>query len=287
MFGYVRTDYPNLLVKDTILYRSAYCGLCKSIGKECGTRGRMSLNYDLAFLSVLIHNLTGTDFEISKQRCIIHPLVRRPIAKPDKVSLRIARLNVILAYYKCLDDVIDSNKGRLKRAFFRKGFKRAEKKEPTMVSVVKENYERLRLLEKNNCDSVDYACEPFGTMMKELSVVLLADKSNENTDRLFYELGRWIYLIDALDDYDKDKKKGTYNVLVNKYNSESKATLIKENGSEIQMIFGQFLSGITECCDLLKYNFNHALTDNILKSGLIAETKRIMENEKCKNTTKF
>ena len=53
MFGYVKTDMPNMFVKDTVLYKAMYCGLCKGIGNVCGTKGRLLLNYDLAFLSLL------------------------------------------------------------------------------------------------------------------------------------------------------------------------------------------------------------------------------------------
>ena len=118
MFGYVKTDTPNCYVKDTVLYKAAYCGLCKSIGCTCGQRGRLVLNYDLTFLSVLAHNLKGLDVEIKNERCITHHIKKRPVAVPDELSKRIAALNVILAYHKLNDDVLDNGKGRLKRRFF-------------------------------------------------------------------------------------------------------------------------------------------------------------------------
>lgn len=59
MFGYVKTDFPNLYVKDTVLYKAMYCGLCKGIGRTCGQKGRFLLNYDLTFLSVFMHNVLG------------------------------------------------------------------------------------------------------------------------------------------------------------------------------------------------------------------------------------
>ena len=110
MFGYVKTDMPYLYVKDTILYKAMYCGLCKSIGKTCGNKGRLLLNYDLTFLSVLLHNVMGLDVKIEKQRCIIHHVVKRPVAISDALTERIAALNVILAHYKLSDDVMDSGK---------------------------------------------------------------------------------------------------------------------------------------------------------------------------------
>ena len=69
MFGYVRYDMPNLYIKDLVLYQSLYCGLCKGIGKACGQAARLGLSYDVAFLSALLHNMTGTDVKIEKQNC--------------------------------------------------------------------------------------------------------------------------------------------------------------------------------------------------------------------------
>ena len=59
MFGYVRYDLPNLFVKDVMLYKSLYCGLCKGIGASCGQAARMGLSYDVTFLSALLHNIAG------------------------------------------------------------------------------------------------------------------------------------------------------------------------------------------------------------------------------------
>ena len=237
MFGYVTTDLPNLYVKDTVLYKAAYCGLCKSIGKVCGINGRFLLNYDLAFLSVFIHNVSGVDFNVEKQHCILHAITKRPIAIPDATSERIAALNVILAYHKLTDDVIDNGKGRIKRSLFKKAYKKAKKAEPVLDGIVKANYDKLLTYERQNTDSIDFAADPFGNMMRELVKELLADKFTEEAGELAYNLGKWIYLIDAADDYDKDKKKGAFNVFVNAYGSQDKKTFLEGNGNDLEFIF--------------------------------------------------
>lgn len=288
MFGYLTTDFPNLYVKDTVLYKSAYCGLCKSIGRVCGTKGRFLLNYDLAFLSVFVHNVLGEDFEIKKQRCIIHNIIKRPMAIPDDVSMRIAALNVILAYYKLSDNVIDDGKGKLRRSFFRKSYKKAKKAEPILDRIAKKNYDALRALEKAGSDSIDFAADPFGTMLKEITAELLKDKFTENIGELTYNLGKWIYLIDALDDFDKDKKNGSFNVFVNAYKEiADKKTFLVEKKGDLEFIFGEILSAVYSSAKQVTYNFNHDLTDNILYKGIFKQTKNVMEYKKCKNTTKF
>lgn len=288
MFGYVKTDFPNMYVKDTVLYKAAYCGLCKSIGRTCGLSGRFLLNYDLTFFSVLAHNLTDTDLNVEKQRCILHTVVKRPVAVPDALTDRIAALNVILARYKLNDNVIDTGKGRVKRSFFAGAYKKAKKAEPLMDEIVKKRYDELLRLEKEKCDSPDMAADPFGQMMAELSDEILKTYADDDTRALFYSLGKWIYLIDAFDDFDKDVKKGAFNVFKNAYRDCSdKEELKSKHGRDVVIVFGAIISEIAELSRRLNYKFNHDLTDNVLLNGIREQTKKIMENKKCKNTTTY
>lgn len=280
MFGYVKTDMPYMYVKDTTLYKAMYCGLCKGIGCACGTKGRLVLNYDLTFLSVLAHNLMDLDVKIEKQRCIIHHIRKRPVAVPDALTERIGALNVILAYHKLNDDVLDSGKGKVARKFFKSSYKKAKLKEPEFDKIVENRYKDLVAYEKTGGDSVDISADPFGNMMSEVMSVLLGDKCTENVKQLAYELGKWIYLIDALDDFDKDKKKNNFNVFINADKSiSSKQEFIAKNKEQLIFTFGSILSKIASLATSLEYKFNHDLTDNVLLRGLRAETQRILENK--------
>ena len=288
MFGYVKTDMPYLYLKDMTLYKAMYCGLCKGIGKTCGAKGRFLLNYDLTFLSVLAHNLMGIDVKIEKQRCIIHHVIKRPVAVPDELTERIAALNVILAHHKLNDDVIDDGKGRFGRSFFKSSYKKAKKLEPKLDEIVARRYADLLKYEKTNGDSVDMAADPFGNMIQEVMQELLGEKYTEAVGEISYNLGKWIYLIDALDDFDKDIKKKSFNVFANLYSDvKSKEELLKQKHQDLVYIFGLVLGNIAENSRKLEYKFNHDLTDNVFIRGLNVQTKTIMENEKCKNTTKF
>lgn len=288
MFGYVKTDFPNLYVKDTVLYKAMYCGLCKGIGKVSGLRGRFALNYDLTFLSTLLHNILDVDVKIEKQHCVLHTITKRPIANVDELTLKIAALNVILAYYKLSDDVIDSKKGKLKRAFFKKAYKKAKSFQPELDAIVKEQYSQLRKLENKNIDSIDIIADPFGNMMVEIVCHLVKEKQSEQLKTLCYNLGKWIYLIDAVDDFDKDKKSKNFNVFINAYKDiGTKQQLLSEKLEDLMVVFGGVLSEINISAKQVDYKFNHDLIDNVLLKGLMMQTKTIMENKKCKNTTKY
>lgn len=282
MFGYVRYDMPNLYIKDFMLYKAMYCGLCKSIGAACGQMARVGLTYDVTFLSVLLHNMTGTDIRVEKQNCFEHAIRKRPIAAVDELTKELGALNTVLAYYKLTDDIADEGKGRGRRLWFQKGFKRAKKKYPEIVAITERFLREQAAAEKTKTPSPDMAADPTANMMRELSVHFLGEKSCEATGELFYGLGKWVYLIDALDDYDKDVKKKTYNPFVCAYNKESKKQLLEQNGGEIAFLFDTLFYSLRENLAQITFHFNRDLTDNVILRGIPNETARVMRCEKCK-----
>ena len=277
MFGYVRADTPYLYIKDDTLYKAAYCGLCKGIAQSCGHTARFGLSYDITFLSVILHNIAGVDFKIEKQRCASHCIRARLMAETDDLTETLGALNTALVYYKCTDDIADGDRGKAKRLFFKKGFKRVKKNYPQIEKIVRENMTAQAQTEKTNTDSLDRAADATATMLAQFTNYALGEKATEHTYGLFYAVGKWIYLIDALDDYDKDLKKGAYNPFVLAYRAPSLKRLMEsEEGKEIEFAFHSLFYDIREHLSEIKFHYNRDLTDNILLRGLPATTKRIM-----------
>ena len=277
MFGYVRTDTPYLYIKDETLYRAMYCGVCKGIAQVCGHTARMGLSYDVTFLSVILHNLRGEDVKIEKQHCFTHCIRSRQMAEVDELTRQLGALNTALVYYKYTDDIMDGDRGRGKRLWFKKGFKRVKQKYPEIERIVRENLAEQEKTEKTKTDSLDRAADATANMLAEFSDYVLEDKKNPQTRNLFYAIGKWIYLIDALDDYDKDLKKGAYNPFALAYQAESKKALIaSEKGKEVEYVFNAIFFDIRESLSQLTFHFNRDLSDNILLRGLPMMTKRIM-----------
>ena len=287
MFGYVRADTPYLYIKDDILYRAMYCGVCKGIAKVCGHSARMGLSYDVTFLSVLLHNLAGMDVKIEKQHCLTHCIRTRQMAEVDELTCRLGALNTMLVYYKYTDDIADGDKGRGKRLWFKKGFKRAKKAYPEIEKIVRENMRAQEETEKQKTESIDRAADATANMLAEFSDYALEEKATPYTRNLFYALGKWIYLIDALDDYDKDKKKGAYNPFLLAYKAESKQELLSgKTGEEVRFIFHSLFFDIRENMSNITFFFNRDLCDNILLRGLPTTTKKIMEGCACEKNRK-
>lgn len=280
MFGYIKPDYPYLYIKDETLYKALYCGMCRAIKKANGNIARLSLTYDIAFTSLLVHCIKGENIKVEKAHCISHPIKKIPVSSLDDTSLMLADVNLILARYKATDDYLDEKKGSLKKIVTSKGYKLAKKRYPKIDEIVKNSYVKLVELEKASSDSIDIVCDCFATMLEEISIEVLKEFSTEYTRQLFYMLGKWVYLIDALDDYDKDIKKNNYNVFRSLYKSENYESLIKEHYQEIVNNFGLIFSQISEVMPKIKFHFNQDLLQNIIYRGLPQATKKILEKKK-------
>ncbi len=282
MFGYVQTDTPYLFIKDEVLYKAMYCGLCKGIAEVCGQTARMGLSYDVTFLSVILHNLSGKDVKIEKSHCLTHCIRSHQMAEVDELTRQLGALNTALVYFKYTDDIADGDKGRGKRLWFKKGYKRVCRKYPAIERIVRENLANQQKIEASKTGSIDRAADSTATMLSQFSRYALGETANEDTDKLFYSVGKWIYLIDALDDYDKDKKKGAYNPFVLAYgdSADCKTTLMQgKSGEEIRFAFHAIFYDIRECLSRLHFHFNRDLTDNILLLGLPKATQRVMNGE--------
>lgn len=273
-----------MFVKDVMLYKSLYCGLCKGIGASCGQAARMGLTYDVTFLSALLHNIAGQDIQIEKSHCFEHCIRRRPIAATDDMTKALGALNTILVYYKLTDDVVDNGRGRSRRAWFKRGYRRAKKKYPELDKIVGGYMKQQAETEQANVPSPDAAADASALMMQALSDWFLQDKANEFTRGLFYGLGKWVYLIDALDDYEKDFKKKRYNPFVLTYGGGTRKELIEKNGEDISFLFDSLFYSLRVNLAQISFRFDRDLTDNVILRGLPAETMRVMKGEKRQKT---
>ena len=277
MFGYISPDRPYLFIKDEELYKAIYCGLCKSIGKGCGQFARTALTYDMTFVSALVHNIRHEDVEIKKSHCALHIIKRRPIAKVDETTVTLGMMNTVLAYYKLLDDKADGDKKGALRHLYKKGVRRTRKKNPEIIKIIEEETNAQRELENAGCAVIDMACEPSANMLRRLSIIALGEYSTPVTEGLFYDIGKWVYLIDALDDYDKDVKKGRYNVLYNAFKSPTLKDAIEKNRDELYFIFNALFADMQGRVADIDFRFNHDLTDNIIMRGIPSVTRKLCE----------
>lgn len=150
MFGYVRPEKPDLLMRDFTLYKAIYCGLCKAISRRCGQLPRFSVSYDMTFLSLLLLAFSTVEPEIIQESCILNPLKKKPIIAEHPVLDYTADLSCLLAFESMRDDAQDDKpiRGRALSLLFRRSAKRIEKLRPSVALAVREGLAKLGTIEK-------------------------------------------------------------------------------------------------------------------------------------------
>jgi len=281
MFGYVKTYKDELKVKEYDAFRAYYCGLCKTLKQEYGFSARLGLNYDSVFLALLLSSVTQTPLSCSAQRCIVSPFKKKPVADTNPCLSYSAGVMVILALLKLEDDVHDEKS--VKSLFCLLALWRARhrifKQYKTLYLLCKEQIEALSHLEKEQCVSIDALADTFGTMMQHLFTPDLIH--DQNTRRILghigYLLGRFIYILDAYEDIEQDKKKHCFNVFLAQQKPPDKEAL--------RNLLTLTLSNIASSYELLYITQNKPILDNILYLGLphvldnVLDRKGDKENE--------
>ena len=211
MFGYVNANWKELTKEQQDRYQGAYCGICRRIREQSGNLSRLTLSYDMAFLALLLMSLYEPREESGGNACALHPIKKKPWL--DSIYIRYAAdMNVALAYYNCLDDWQDDNKRSAKTMaeVLGKRYPEIRERYPRQCAAISGCIQRLSQLEKENCPNPDEPANCFGELMAEL-FVYEEDLWAPTLRQMGMALGRFIYLLDAAVDYDKDKRKGKYN----------------------------------------------------------------------------
>lgn len=217
MFGYIVANREELQPSDLLSYQSYYCGLCRTLKKNYGQAGRITLTYDMTFLILLLSSLYEPEYTEGRGRCIVHPAKPRDYLQ-NKFTRYAADMNIVLAYYNCMDDWQDDRNllSRAEAAFLHKKVRILEKKYPRQCAAIIRCLKDLSGIEKEASGGPDAGANCFGNLMGELFVVE-EDRWAGTLRRLGAALGRFIYIMDAYDDVRRDVKKKRYNPLASMY----------------------------------------------------------------------
>lgn len=211
MFGYIVVNKPEIKFKDFDEYKSFYCGLCRELREKYGIAGQVSITYDMTFVALLLDGLYEPKIQKGTTRCIIHPIRKQTIRK-SVVTEYAADMNLIFTYYKCVDDWNDEKK------FSRLLYAKILNKKNKAVSYAYKNkiqkivslLNQLSQWEKaGECD-IDKMAGCFGKIMEEI-FAYREDIWEKHLRRMGFYLGKFIYLLDAYEDVEKDVESGNYN----------------------------------------------------------------------------
>ena len=220
MFGYVVAHKPELKMKEFYKYKAYYCGLCKVLREKYGFLGQVTLTYDMTFLVMLLTSLYESETKQEEHRCVVHPAKKQKMLY-NEITEYAADMNIILTYYKLLDDWKDesSKLGLVGLRLLHKSYRELEKKYPEKCKVIRKCLSLLEECEKRGEDNIDITARYFGKLMGEL-FVYKNDVWEKTLRNMGFYLGKFIYIMDAFDDVEKDLQKDNYNALIPLYKEE-------------------------------------------------------------------
>ena len=283
MFGYIKPYKPELKIKELSKYSNFYCALCDQLKRDYGFFSRFILNYDITFLLIWLNLIDADEKVYRKIRCPYNPLRVRSVELSESAIHYAAFINCWLVTEKLLDDYHDDKnplksvlrKHLISKKGFQKSIKRYEAKTGTLSSLLTDVYQA----EASVADSFDFdrVTNLFGRFFAEL---FFPDHHIDREDvfkKLFFQIGKWIYIIDAFDDYQTDKKKHRLNLL---------QSLLENDETDQEMVFEKALSihyqlkqKIMNLLQDLDGDLGDACLNNVLTFGLDHVFYRITEKK--------
>ncbi len=269
MFGFVVTNNEELTQEEKDRYQEAYCGLCHALGKRCGQQTRMALNHDLTFLALLLMSLYEPEETKFQTRCVMHPM-KKHVWTSNKYIDYAADMTVALTYHKCTDDWNDDHSVSA-RAFalvLQKRYREVAAKWPRQCAALEAGMSAIAEVERDDNDNPDAAANLFGQIMGEMFV--MEPDIWENPLRMMgAQLGRFIYMMDAAVDLEKDQAKGSYNPFA----------LREWTDEELHTLLLMYMGNVTEIFEKLPLVEDINLLRNVLYSGVWVKYNHYMKKK--------
>ena len=192
MFGYVRPSAARLTEEDMDRFGAAYCGLCRTMGRRHGQAARFVLNYDFAFLSLLLW--PEEEGEPLHRGCMAHPLAGRDYFPENPALALAADQGMILAWWQVQDALADPGRGKGKyraaAAALGGAYRRARACRPAFDRTTRLHLERLRTLEEAGCPTLDEPADAFARLLAGAAGEVEQPVKRRVLEQLLYHLGR-------------------------------------------------------------------------------------------------
>lgn len=280
MFGYIIINKQELKFREFDCYQSYYCGLCQSLKERYGRKGQLTLSYDMTFVVMLLTSLYEISTEEGSCKCVAHPFETHPTRRNEFTDYA-ADMNVLLSYYKAMDDWSDEKKfsGGMTGFALRKKNNEISEKYPEKAEKIYRMLEQIHLYEKAGEKNLDLASGCFGEIMAEI-LAYRHDEWEATLRRMGFFLGKFIYLMDAYEDMEKDEKSGNYNVFLYR-KKEAESTAEFENSAHT--VLNMMMAECSRAFELLPILENVEILRNILYSGVWCRYEMLQKKKEMKD----
>lgn len=267
MFGYVRIREDTLPPGALADYKAVYCGLCHAMGKHYGLFSRYFLNYDFTFLAMLL-SPCGIEDIPECRKCPRHPIKGTTACSEHPWLMTAGAESVILTVWKLRDTEVDGGHlvrlgARISELLLSRSYRRARAEYPLFDKTAAQLLAQLQALEAEGCPSVDETADCFARLLAAAAPQEDGEGRRRSIEQLLYHLGRWIYLIDGVDDLAEDRAAGRYNPVLARFPRWS-----EEDQAYLRQMLDNSLALAGAAFQLLTPNPWHDVLENILYSGL-------------------
>jgi hypothetical protein len=279
MFGYVRPLRGELKVREYESFKAVYCGLCHRMGHRCGFASRFLVNYDLAFMAMLLTDADAAPC-YEHHRCIASPFRKKCCHSATPALDSAADYSVILSWWKLRDSVQDDGfwkaaGARLAMLFLRRSYRRAAKAAPEFDRAVSENLTALNQLESEHCPSLDRPADKFACILTAAAASVQPEMRHRALAQVFYHTGRIVYLLDAADDLAEDVRHNRYNPLLYRF-GPSQGTLSSEQMEALRLTLRHSENMLISAYQLLDPGPWSEILTNIIYLGIPAVINAVL-----------
>lgn len=286
MIGYVKVYKPELKVKELATYNAYYCGICTVLDSRYGLMYRNILNYDTVFFAIFADSFNDFECDTESFRCALSPLKKKQRCLPSTSMCKAADITVFMTYYKLLDNKKDENSfwSGLAARTIKKNFIKSKTRIGDIAEQTENTLNKLHEFERKQSNNIDAVSDCYATIISDLLVDMVNTSNNdfEAVKWIGYNIGKWIYILDSVEDIEEDLSSGAYNPLLKRYplkDKEEMNTYKKRIEEKLSFVLFSCLEQASSTFDLIDKKVNSGIIRNILYEGMYHTTHKILNGE--------
>jgi len=257
---------------------AAYCGLCQQLRQDYGLLWALLANHEATLVSLLIAAQRDEPPRLEgSTRCPVYAYMRRETTLDDGGALGFAAaLSVLMAEEKLLDLARDDRSllARLATHVLGKAPNRAMgvlEAGGLPRGVVERSRAAQRHIEQSRSASLEAALDPLGNIcgaaFSRTSHIAGNAGNAETLRRLGSSIGRIVALADACEDLSQDRRTGSYNPLVARWNVAKAGPLPVEIMQEVSGQIVRDMGSMRRSLQRLRLVWMADIVSNIVSRG--------------------
>ncbi len=275
MYGILKARKCRINEEQYQSFKAYYCGLCDTLSTQFGNLSRMTVNYDMTFFYLLLDSVVDNSLT-TEGFCPTTPWKKRKIIVNEKLHSFIGAVNIYLAGLKLQDDLHDQE-SKSKKVIYHAFKGKIDKAKEILTDLGIEITQADTLFadqlnqEISGSSLVDYyqtTAKGLAFLLREGSKQLsLHENTSQILEKLGFELGKVIYIMDSFVDYPSDTKNERFNALAKAFGDRIQliGNLSPEIREEIYTELQSSLEKVKQLTNSLDLTKNRKLIEQILE----------------------